>query len=528
MAFAFWQQLSGETISADERFGESVGIDGDTVVVGAPLDGSGAGSVWPYVWDGDSWETQGTEYASGGDNLGYSVSIAGDMIVASTPGYDVPTGPLVDAGAVAWFTRTGDAWTLGGHKFSPEPRAGDRFGGPLSVSEGGYAMIVGSPIWDADIADPADNTGRAFLFTYNGSTWNNYATLANPGANSPDGDEFGSSVDYDDGLVLVCARWDDSHVGAAYYYKMNAGTAVMVQKISEAGASPGVSMFGDSVCIDNGTAVVGATSSGSAGPPLAIMPGSAFVYSSRATITGICRDAHTGLPVVCEEITAYRLDAWGEPQMANADSLMLSGADGRYTLSVDSGQVYLGWMGLVNYQSGWYNDVPMWPQASPLTVWGGNTYTVNINLYPVGSVFRFYNKTNGTHFYTDSWSERNTIIAKYPAIYAYEGIAYKAKPTSNPQPLYRFYSSVIGSHFYTASLAEKNQVVANLSHIYTYEGLSYRVSPVAVPGATVVYRFYNTSQGSHFYTASLAEKNQVIANLSHIYNYEGPAFWLAP
>ena len=46
-----------------------------------------------------------------------------------------------------------------------------------------------------------------------------------------------------------------------------------------------------------------------------------------------------------------------------------------------------------------------------------------------------------------------------------------------------------------------------------------------VPALTV-YRFYNKKNGSHFYTASEAEKNRVLAKLSGTYTLDGPAFWV--
>ena len=43
-----------------------------------------------------------------------------------------------------------------------------------------------------------------------------------------------------------------------------------------------------------------------------------------------------------------------------------------------------------------------------------------------------------------------------------------------------------------------------------------------------MYRFYNKMNGSHFYTASEAEKNSVLANLSATYSLDGVAFYVAP
>jgi hypothetical protein len=99
---------------------------------------------------------------------------------------------------------------------------------------------------------------------------------------------------------------------------------------------------------------------------------------------------------------------------------------------------------------------------------------------------------------------------------------------SSPAPVYRFYNRKNGSHFYTAWPAERDKVRSKLSATYTYEGPAYNVSVVNVVGATGVYRFYNRKNGSHFYTSGVAERDNVIARYAAIYTYEGVAFYLAP
>ena len=68
----------------------------------------------------------------------------------------------------------------------------------------------------------------------------------------------------------------------------------------------------------------------------------------------------------------------------------------------------------------------------------------------------------------------------YPT-YSYEGIAWYARSVSSPAAgtiaIYRFYLPSQGTHFYTASASERDSVIANLSHIYTYEGVAYRAWP---------------------------------------------------
>lgn len=514
-------EYSGETIVAYEHYGMSVDVQGDTFVVGAPDDGT-AGSAWPYWWNGASWVNEGTIPGSAGDHLGHSVAVAGDTILASATGRDHPSS-LVDAGAFVVYLRTAGVWFYSQVQYANDPQAGAGFGAPIAIADSGYTAVIGAPDWDAGAGE--DNTGRAYIYT-RGVTWSYRTTLANPGANSPDGDYFGSSVAIDDDdLAFVGAFWDDGHYGAGYYYARRAGSWTMAQKVSEMGASPGEALFGDCAAIDNGTLVVGAPTSG---PDPGFISGSAFVYSSRARITGICRDAITGLPVAGAEVTAYVLDAWGEPQMANVDSLMVTGSDGRYTLSVDSGTIYLGWMGMIPYQPGWYNDVQLSSEASPVTVWAGNTYNYDFTLYPVGSVFRFYNVTNNTHFFTNSLAEKKHVQATWPTIFRYEGIAYRTNPASNTNPLYRFYNRVSKSHFYTASTGERDHVLATWPAVFQYDGPTFAVSAAPGAGMTPVWRFYNLRNGSHFYTASVTERDMVAATWPTVYRLEGAAYWIGP
>jgi peptidoglycan/xylan/chitin deacetylase (PgdA/CDA1 family) len=42
------------------------------------------------------------------------------------------------------------------------------------------------------------------------------------------------------------------------------------------------------------------------------------------------------------------------------------------------------------------------------------------------AVYRFYNRVNGSHFYTQSADEAREVIVRWPTVYVYEGIAYCA------------------------------------------------------------------------------------------------------
>lgn len=151
-------------------------------------------------------------------------------------------------------------------------------------------------------------------------------------------------------------------------------------------------------------------------------------------------------------------------------------------------------------------------------------------------VHRFYNASTGTHFYTASEDEKAFVQATWPALFVYEGAAFETftEPMGIPEleacrvPLYRFYSKRSGSHFYTMSPAERDYVVANYAGTYVYEGEAFYVfteGAVAWDRFYPVHRFYNRTNGSHFYTMSPEEKSLVQLMWPSTYRYEGIAFW---
>ena len=90
-------------------------------------------------------------------------------------------------------------------------------------------------------------------------------------------------------------------------------------------------------------------------------------------------------------------------------------------------------------------------------------------------LYRFYNRKNGTHFYTASASEVEHVKSALASTYTYDGPVYNvsAKPLAGAIPVHRFFNKKNGSHFYTISEAEKDAVSSKLSNVYTYEGPAF-------------------------------------------------------
>jgi uncharacterized protein YkwD len=140
------------------------------------------------------------------------------------------------------------------------------------------------------------------------------------------------------------------------------------------------------------------------------------------------------------------------------------------------------------------------------------------------NLYRFFQPATGTHFYTASTSERDSV-ATNPA-YQYEGtIGRLLAPTNDPagtRPLNRFYSPGTGTHFYTATESEY-QRVRGLPQ-YRLDGVVGRTYSSAQPGTVAMHRFFRPSTGTHFYSANAAE----IASVKTMpeYQYEGVAFFM--
>lgn len=86
----------------------------------------------------------------------------------------------------------------------------------------------------------------------------------------------------------------------------------------------------------------------------------------------------------------------------------------------------------------------------------------------------------------------------------------------------RFYNSATGAHFYTASDAERDSLIAS-GGTFVYEGNAFD-SNATMDTGLIVFRLYNTQTGVHFYTASAEERASIAANLPQ-FNDEGEAYY---
>jgi len=224
-------KLTADDGAVDGRFGNSVSIDGDTMVIGAMRDddeGDKSGSAYVFTRDtpGDptsNWAKVAKLTAGDGaatDYFGNSVSINGNTMVIGALGNDDKGD---NSGSAYVFTRDtpGDlasGWTQVAKLTAGDGAAGDQFG--YSVSIDGDTMVIAAHLDD----DKGSGSGSAYVFTRDtpgdlASGWTQVAKLtANDGA---EGDQFGYSVSIDGDTMVIGARYDDddgSSSGSAYVF----------------------------------------------------------------------------------------------------------------------------------------------------------------------------------------------------------------------------------------------------------------------------------------------------------------------
>ena len=261
-------KIQASDAEASDQFGYSVAIDGDTAIVGARVEDTGAtnaGAAYIFTRSGSTWTQQQKIQASdaqASDQFGNSVAIDGDTVIVGA--YQEDTG-ATDAGAAYIFTRSGSTWTQQAKIQSSDIEASDWFAEAADIS--GDTVIVGARLEDAG----GTSAGAAYIFTRSGSTWTQQAKIQSSDIEASD--QFGYSVAIDGDTVIVGALREStgaSQAGAAYVFTRSGSTWTQQAKI-QASDAEATDQFGYSVAIDGDTAIVGAkledtggTSAGSA------------------------------------------------------------------------------------------------------------------------------------------------------------------------------------------------------------------------------------------------------------------------
>jgi hypothetical protein len=251
----------GGPVFGGDKFGSSVAMVGDTVVVGAYGHDSRAGRAYVFDKTPSGWQQTAELKGSGLTKnalFGLPVAISGATILVGAP-----TGGPPGLSRAYVFTKTGPGW----HQVAELKGTGgttfDGFGSALAVS--GDTAVVGAYFG-----------GRAFVYTKTAAGWQQTATLKGPHDSARD--YFGESVALLADLIVVGAPGSQVPPGPGRVYVFTKAAAGWQQTAELKGSdAPGNGNFGLVVAGSGSIIVVGR-------PQYANGAGRAYVFTK--TVTG--------------------------------------------------------------------------------------------------------------------------------------------------------------------------------------------------------------------------------------------------
>ena len=266
---AWTQQQKLTPGSGGEGFGWAVDIDGDTLVVGAPFDddkASNAGAAYVFIRSGGTWSQQAKITASDGaadDNFGLSVAIDGNTVIVGAPYHDTAQ---INAGAAYIFARSGSSWSQVAKLTAPGLYPANHLLG-TSVNVQGTDAVVGA-------LGANGCRGRIYVFE-DLSPWTLQAQLN--GAGAAIGEAMGVSVALDGNTVVAGADGSCAGglAGSAYVFVRSGSPPSWSQQAHLVPAGVAVSdRVGASVGLDGDDAVLGSHGDDDLGSD----SGSAYVF----------------------------------------------------------------------------------------------------------------------------------------------------------------------------------------------------------------------------------------------------------
>jgi uncharacterized protein (DUF2345 family) len=266
---SFDAKLAASDGAVSDTFGTSVAISGGTIVAAAPGSNSSQGAAYVFVEPGTGWASTSTFDAkltasdASNDQLGYSVAISGDTVVAATPYATI--GSNSEQGAAYVFVEPETGWTSATQTAkltASDGEVSDQLGYSVAIS--GDAVVAGAPF--AMIGSNSEQ-GAAYVFVEPGTGWTGATQTAKlTASDGASGNQLGISVAISGdtvaagapGATIIAPIWAQ---GAAYVFvKPGTGWASTSTFDAKVAASDGApwNQLGNSVAI-SGDTVVAAT-----------------------------------------------------------------------------------------------------------------------------------------------------------------------------------------------------------------------------------------------------------------------------
>lgn len=210
--------------AANDRFGDSVSIDGSIAIVGAYGDsdnGAASGSAYIYVYNIDtySWEETKIQPTLGAASefYGGSVAISGDIAIVGARGTKIG-GVSKGAAYIYKHDPSSNTWEET-QLIASDGLASQYFGRSVAIS--GITAVVGA--YGHNVS-----RGKVYIYTYDTITngWNEAQVEASDKSAS---DQFGYSVGISGNEIIVGSPNDDDSAtgsGSAYIYQFDYSVAI--------------------------------------------------------------------------------------------------------------------------------------------------------------------------------------------------------------------------------------------------------------------------------------------------------------
>jgi len=246
-------QYEDKIVSPDpetgDNFGRALAVQGSLLVVTARKSSLEEGSAYVFVYKGGSWIPQATLEASDptpGAYFGQSVGIQGDVIAIGARNANPNS-----AGGFYLFGKSGDGW-MEITKITPsDGQIDDQYGFAIVIS--GDTIVVGSR--RSDLSALKTNTGAAYVYSLKGESVDLVTKLTASDASK--GDEFGQSVAIAGEVIAVGAWKDDNKQGSLYLFRLTGGQWIETDKIKASDGTAG-DEFGYSLSAFGNRIVTGA------------------------------------------------------------------------------------------------------------------------------------------------------------------------------------------------------------------------------------------------------------------------------
>ncbi|GMU23321.1 MAG: hypothetical protein AMXMBFR13_34000 [Phycisphaerae bacterium] len=213
----FEQKLTS-LVPSFSSFGHSVAVEGDLIIVGAYGDSheGASGSITMFRYDGAGWDSEGRHTTAFAAALGTRVAVNSGLVVAASPYED-------GSGAVYLFRRVADTWIQEERLTPSDAAAVSLFG--LAISIEGDRVAIG--------ASDATATGAIYVYHQTVSGWSEEDKLTI--SDALPGDGLGVGVVLEGDLIVGGAQGRDvplEDAGALYLFRRTSNGWVQVRSLT--------------------------------------------------------------------------------------------------------------------------------------------------------------------------------------------------------------------------------------------------------------------------------------------------------